>query len=281
MDNQSDVFNFGAEEFNIQDVYKHYYSNVSIRRALPFLVPLKPCYFLMGMTSLTIFCLGKALPDTVFHWDVLLRCPARVRRERVAGGNRQVDKENAEGRIAGSETLQPEHARGEAQGEEIDYVDTNWGRSQEKSGDRGEQGSSCPYIVTDVYKLIITNKLKVSQMTTFHCELLLHGHWLKMLWGGLLMMMVHWLLILWRHYSWCCCVAISLVLFNLPLDVNVDEFLLAWIQSREEFALENFLSIEGWVRHHCEDFDEAEDAAFAHIGVGVVDYLSEVLCLLY
>ena len=32
MDNQSDVFNFGAEEFNIQDVYKHYYSNVSIGR---------------------------------------------------------------------------------------------------------------------------------------------------------------------------------------------------------------------------------------------------------
>jgi hypothetical protein len=40
MDNQSDVFNFGAEDFNIQDVYKHYYSNVSILRA--FLILLSP-----------------------------------------------------------------------------------------------------------------------------------------------------------------------------------------------------------------------------------------------
>ena len=71
------------------------------------------------------------------------------------------------------------------------------------------------------------------------------------------------------------------MLLNLPLDVNVDEFLLAWIQSREELALENFLSVEGRVGHHCEDLDQAKDAAFPHISVGVVDYLSEILCLLY
>ena len=71
------------------------------------------------------------------------------------------------------------------------------------------------------------------------------------------------------------------MLLDLPLDVYVDEFLLAWIQSREELALENFLSVEGRVGHHCEDLDQAEDAAFPHIGVSVVDYLSEILCLLY
>ena len=77
------------------------------------------------MYSLTPLCLGKALPDPVLHGDVLLRCPTRIRRERVSRGNRQADKENAEGRIAGVEIVQPEHARGEAQGEEIDHVDTN------------------------------------------------------------------------------------------------------------------------------------------------------------
>lgn len=71
------------------------------------------------------------------------------------------------------------------------------------------------------------------------------------------------------------------MLLDLPLDVNVDEFLLAWIQSRQELALENFLSVEGRVGHHCEDLDQAENAAFAHIGISVVDYLSEILCLLY
>jgi hypothetical protein len=71
------------------------------------------------------------------------------------------------------------------------------------------------------------------------------------------------------------------VLLDLPLDVYVDEFLLAWIQSREELALENFLSVEGRVGHHCEDLDQTENATFAHIGVSVVDYLSEILCLLY
>ena len=30
-DNQSDVFNFGSDEFKIQDVYNHYYHNVSIQ----------------------------------------------------------------------------------------------------------------------------------------------------------------------------------------------------------------------------------------------------------
>ena len=71
------------------------------------------------------------------------------------------------------------------------------------------------------------------------------------------------------------------MLFDLPLDVNVDEFLLAWIQSREELALENFLSVEGRIGHYCEYLDQTEDAAFAHISVGVVDYFCEILCLLY
>jgi hypothetical protein len=71
------------------------------------------------------------------------------------------------------------------------------------------------------------------------------------------------------------------VLLDLPLDVNVDEFLLAWIQSREELGLENFLSVEGRVGHHCEDLDQAEDAAFPHISISVVYYLREILRLLY
>ena len=45
------------------------------------------------------------------------------------------------------------------------------------------------------------------------------------------------------------------MLFDLPLDVNVDEFLLAWIQSCQELALENFLRIEGRIGHHREDLD--------------------------
>ena len=81
MDNQSDVFNFGAEDFNIQDVYKHYYSNVSILRA--FLVP---SHFHKHVFSNPL-CLGEALPDPVLHGDVLLRRPERVRRERDAGGD--------------------------------------------------------------------------------------------------------------------------------------------------------------------------------------------------
>ncbi len=64
------------------------------------------------------------------------------------------------------------------------------------------------------------------------------------------------------------------MLFNLPLDVNVDEFLLAWIQSRQELALENFLRVEGRIGHHREDLDEAEHAAFAHISVSVVYHFS-------
>ena len=91
------------------------------------------------MYSLTELSVGEALPDPVLHGDVLLRCPKRIRREWAAGGNRPTDKENAEGRIAGTEIVQPQHARGEAQCEEIDYVDTKrGGQLEEKSGDRGK-----------------------------------------------------------------------------------------------------------------------------------------------
>ena len=101
--------------------------------------------------------------------------------------------------------------------------------------------------------------------TSSHCRELLH--WLKMLLLGVLVM-VHLLLIL----LWC------LVLFYLPLDVDIHEFLLARIQLRQEFALENFLRIEGREGKHSEDLYQAKDTTFTHIGICVVDHINEVSC---
>lgn len=71
-----------------------------------------------------------------------------------------------------------------------------------------------------------------------------------------------------------------LVLFNFSLDVNVNEFLLAWIQLRQELSLENFLCVKGRVRHHSKDLHKAEDATFTDICILVVDHIHIVFCLL-
>ena len=69
-----------------------------------------------------------------------------------------------------------------------------------------------------------------------------------------------------------------LVLFDLPLNIDVDEFLLTWIQFSQELALENFLRVKWWVGKDCEDFDQTEDTTFTNICIRVVDYLHEKIC---
>ncbi len=69
-----------------------------------------------------------------------------------------------------------------------------------------------------------------------------------------------------------------LVLFDLPLNIDVDEFLLTWIQFSQELALENFLRVKWWVGKDREDFDQTEDTTFTNICIRVVDYLHEKIC---
>ena len=72
-----------------------------------------------------------------------------------------------------------------------------------------------------------------------------------------------------------------LVLFDLPLDVDVDKFLLTGIQFGEELVLENFLRVEGRIGKDRENLDQAEDTTFTYIGIRVVDHLHEEVCWLY
>jgi hypothetical protein len=63
-----------------------------------------------------------------------------------------------------------------------------------------------------------------------------------------------------------------LLLFYLSFYVNVDELLLAWIQSGQKLILENFFAIESRRNKNSKDFYEAENTAFAYIRICMVDY---------
>lgn len=64
-DNQSDVFNFGADDFNIKDIYTHYYSNVRTSE------------------NMNTHILGQAISSASFLGSLLLRCDSGVWVKRI------------------------------------------------------------------------------------------------------------------------------------------------------------------------------------------------------